>query len=95
LRLRREHVALQTGKLWHLFSDASAYVFMRDTEEEHLVVAFNNDSSARTIRVKVNNLPMQGFPAATSLFGTGQAEIGGGELRLTVPARSISIFNLY
>jgi glycosidase len=95
LRLRREHVALQTGKLWHLFSDASAYVFMRDTEEEHLVVAFNNDASARTIRVTVNNMPIQRFPATTSLFGTGQAEISGGELRLTMPAKSISVFRLY
>jgi glycosidase len=95
LKLRREHVALQTGKLWHLFSDVSAYVFMRDTEEEHLVVAFNNHASARTIRVAVNNMPIQRFPAVTSLFGTGQAEIVGGELRLTVPARSISVFNLY
>jgi glycosidase len=95
LRLRRDHVALQTGKLWHLFSDASVYVFMRDTEEEHLVVAFNNDASARTIRVAVNNMPIQRFPAATSLFGTGQADMSGGELRLTMPAKSISVFRLY
>jgi neopullulanase len=95
LRLRREHVALQTGKLWHLFSDASVYVFMRDTEEEHLVVAFNNGASARTIRVAVNNMPMQRFPAVTSLFGTGQAETRDGELRLTMPAKSISVFRLY
>jgi len=95
LKLRHDHVALQTGKLWHLFSDTSVYVFMRDTEEEHLVVAFNNDAAARTIRVAVKNMPIQRFPAASSLFGTGRAEIVGEELRLTVPAKSISVFNLY
>ncbi|HZC65266.1 MAG TPA: alpha-amylase family glycosyl hydrolase, partial [Candidatus Dormibacteraeota bacterium] len=95
IRLRHHHVALQTGKLWHLFSDASAYVFMRDTEEEHLVVAFNKDTTSRTVHIATNNMPIQRLPAATSLFGTGQAEIVGGELRLTLPPQSISVFNLY
>jgi hypothetical protein len=68
---------------------------MRDTEEEHLVVAFNNDASERGVRVAVKNLPIQRFPATTSLFGTAQAEMSGGELRLTMPAKSISVFRLY
>jgi len=95
LRLRREHVALQTGKLWSLFSDRAAYVFLRETEEEHLVVAFNNDNAPRTLRVPANDTPLQKLPAAARLFGEGSAEISGGELRITLPAQSISIFNLY
>jgi glycosidase len=95
IRLRHDHVALQTGKLWHLFSDTSAYVFMRETEEEHLVVAFNKDASRRAIRIATNNMPLQRLPAATPLFGAGQAEIVGGELRLTLPPQSVSVFNLY
>jgi neopullulanase len=95
LRLRREHVALQTGKLWHLFSDTSAYIFLRDTEEEHLVVAFNNDAAARTVPIAVHNLPIQRFPAGTTLFGTGRAEMTSGELRLTLPPRSVCVFGLY
>src|SRR5271170_3415791 len=95
LRLRREHVALQTGRLWHLFSDQSAYVFLRDSEDEHLLVAFNDDKSARTLRVGVADTPLQPIPAVGALFGEGTAERNGNELRLTLPPQSITIFNLY
>jgi len=95
LHLRRAHVALQTGRLWHVFSDPTAYVFLRDTEEEHLLIAFNNDASPRTLQIKVNDTPLQLLPAAASIFGEGTAEITKGELQLTLPAQSISIFNLY
>src|SRR5207302_9084335 len=42
LRIRREHAALRGGQLWHLASDESAYVFLRESEEERVVVAFNH-----------------------------------------------------
>jgi glycosidase len=95
LHLRHEHVALQTGRLSHLFSDSSAYVFLRDTDEEHLLVAINNDAASRTLRIGVRDTPLQRLPAASSLFGDGTATITAGEIRITLPAQSISIFNLY
>ncbi len=95
LRLRSEHVALQTGHLWHIFSDQAAYVFLRETEEEHLLVAFNKSSAPRTLRINVNDTPLQLLPAAAAIFGDGTAEIAKSELRLTIPAQSITIFNLY
>jgi glycosidase len=95
LHLRREHLALQTGRLWHAFSDESSYVFLRDAEEEHLLVAFNNDAAPRTLRINVRDTPLQRLPAATTLFGDGTAELSTGELRLTLAARSITIFNMY
>jgi neopullulanase len=95
LQLRREHVALQTGHLWNLFSDQSSYVFLRDTDEEHLLVAVNNDAAPRTLRINVRDTPLQPLPAARSLFGEGAAEINASELRVTLPAQSISIFNLF
>jgi len=95
LHLRREHVALQTGRLWHLFSDQSAYVFLRDSEDEHLLVACNDDKSARTLRIGVEDTPLQPIPAVGALFGEGSAERIGNELRLTLPPQSITIFNLY
>jgi glycosidase len=95
LHLRREHVALQTGRLWHIFSDQSAYVFLRDTEEEHVLVAFNDDKATRTLRLATSDTPLQKIPAAAPLFGEGAAERTGSELRLTLPPQSITIFNLY
>jgi glycosidase len=95
LGLRREHVALQTGRLWHVYADQAAYVFLRETEEEHVLVAFNNDAAARTVRVNVKNTPLEGLPAAVPLFGDGGAEIVNHELRLTLPSESIMVFKMY
>jgi glycosidase len=95
LHLRRQHVALQTGRLWHLFSDQSAYVFVRDSADEHLLVAFNDDRSARTLRIGVADTPLQPIPAVATLFGEGTAERTGNDLRLTLPPKSVTIFNLY
>ena len=95
LRLRREHVALETGRLWHVFSDQSSYIFLRDTEEEHLLVAFNNAAVPRSLRINIDDTPLQHLPAASPLFGEGTAQVTSGELRLTLPAQSITIFNLF
>ena len=60
LRLRREHPALQNGKLWHLFSDDSSYVFLRETEEERVMVAFNNSDKPREMKIPLRDTPAQG-----------------------------------
>jgi glycosidase len=94
LRIRREHAALQTGRLWHLFSDETAYVFLRETEEERVVVAFNNSTEQRALRVSLNDIPAKGAAGFTSLLGQAKAEVAGKEVRIALPAQSISIFLL-
>jgi len=94
LRIRREHDALRTGRLWHLASDESAYVFFRESEEERVVVAFNNADRARELRVPLEDTPAQDAAAIGLLFGDAKAELLKGELRITMPAQSISIFSL-
>jgi neopullulanase len=95
LHLRREHVALQIGHLWHLFSDDSAYVFLRDVEEEHLLVAFNRANAPGILRIPRADTPLAQFPAATPLFGEGAARVTNDELQLTLPPQSITIFNMF
>jgi glycosidase len=92
LHLRREHPLLQSGKLWHLFSDETAYVFLRETEEEHAVVAFNNSAQTREVKFSLNDTPAKGTAGLTQLFGKARAEVGGGEARLNMPGQSITIF---
>jgi glycosidase len=94
LRLRREHAALQSGKLWHLFSDETSYVFVRETEEERVLVAFNNSTEPRALKIALNDTPAAGAAGFTSLLGEAKAEVFKGEVRITVPAQSISIFLL-
>jgi glycosidase len=92
LRVRREHPALQSGRLWDLFSDETAYVFLRETEEERVVVAFNNSSEPRDLKIHVSDTPAQGAAGFKVLLGQAKADVSKGEVRIAVPAQSISIF---
>lgn len=92
LRIRREHPALRGGHLWHLSSDESAYVFLRESEEERIVVAFNNTDKARELQVPINGTPWQNGETLSLLFGGAKAELTGRALRISMPAQSISIF---
>ncbi len=95
LRLRREHAALRGGKLWHLASDDSSYVFLRETEEDKIVVAFHNGSASRDLTVSLRDTPAQEVSDLSLLSGDGRAELAGRELRLHLPAQSLSIFELH
>jgi len=92
LRLRREHSALQSGKLWDLFSDETAYVFLRETEEERVLVAFNNSAEPREMRVPLRDTAAEGAAGFALVLGQAKAEVFKGEARLSIPAQSISIF---
>ena len=92
LRLRREHPALQGGRLWHLFSDDTSYVFLRETEEERVLVAFNNSAEPRGLSIPLRDTPAQGAADFTEVLGQAKADVAGNELRVAMPAKSISIF---
>jgi len=94
LRLRREHPALQSGKLWHLFSDETAYAFLRETEEERMLVIFNNSAETRELKIPLHDTPAQGAAAFTPVLGQAKVDVSNGEARIAVPSQSISIFLL-
>jgi neopullulanase len=94
LRVRREHPALAMGRLWHLASDDSNYVFLRETEEESVVVAIHTSRQAGEIRIPLGDTPAQGMQGATQLFGEGKASFSGKELRIDAPSESVLIFAL-
>ena len=95
LRLRREHPALSSGQLWHLASDDSTYIFLRESEEEKIVVAFNNSEAASAKRIPLRDTAAQDAVHITLLFGGARAEISAqDDLRLTMPGQSLSIFLL-
>jgi neopullulanase len=94
LRLRREHAALRGGWLWHLASDEASYVFARESEEERLVVAFNNADQPRELHIPLRDTPAQKATEIALLFGESKAEMAGREIRMTMPPQSLSIFSL-
>ncbi len=94
LRLRREHPALSSGRLWDLASDESTFVFVRETEEESVLVVFNSSEQAKELRVSLNDTPAQGFQGLSPLFGDAKVEFLGKELHISAPAESVSIYLL-
>ncbi len=94
LRLRREHDALRGGKLWHLASDESSYIFVRESDEEKLVVAFHDGASAKTMDLSLRGTPAEAAAGISTLFGNGQADLAGQQLKLVLAPQSISIFVL-
>ena len=96
LRVRREHPALRGGKLWHLASDDSSYVFLRESEEDQdrLVVAFNNSDESRELRVPLSGTPVQDAAGIALLLGSAKASLDKKEIQVSMPAKSLSIFVL-
>jgi len=92
LRLRREHPVLARGRLWHLASDDSSYVFERDSEEEKLIVAFNNSKESRQLKIPIKDTPVQDAAGLTTLLGEAHGKIADNQLDLAMPPQSLTIF---
>lgn len=94
LRVRKEHDSLRGGKLWHLACDDSSYVFLRESDEEKLVVAFHQGNHPKTLTVSLQDTPAKSAAGITAVFGDGQADVAGQQLRLVLPAQSLTVFVL-
>ena len=92
LKLRRAHPALSSGRLWHLFSDDGSYVFLRESEEERVLVVFNNLERARELQIPVSDTPAQSAVKVPRLFGDADADLAGKEIHVRAPGQSLSIF---
>jgi glycosidase len=92
LRLRREHPVLARGRLWHLASDDSSYVFERDSEEEKLIIAFNNSKESRQLQFPIKDTPVQDAAGLTTLLGEAHGKIADSQLDLAMPPQSLTIF---
>jgi neopullulanase len=94
LRLRREHAALTGGRLWHLFSDQTSYAFLRESEDERVLVILQNSPQSREFRFMLADTPARNAARVVRLFGEANAELAGKELHIHAPAESVSIFSL-
>jgi glycosidase len=94
LRLREQHPALRRGKLWSLASDDSTYIFLRETEEERILVAFHAGDSARDFILPLEDTPAQTATNAVPLFGPAQADLAGKTVHLRLPAKSLTVLLL-
>lgn len=91
-RARAAHPALSRGA-WSapLFADSELIAYARTTPGELAVIVLNRSSGARAVTLDVSSLPGALGAAFTDALGGPGATASGGELALTVPARTAAI----
>jgi neopullulanase len=94
LRIRRAHPALSVGRLWHLASDDTNYVFLRQTEEENALVVFHKSAQPQNLRIPLADTPIRSVQGVTPVLGNAKVSISSGELKIEALPESLSIFIL-
>jgi glycosidase len=95
LTLRKNHPALRTGKQWHIGWDANYYAFLRESREEKLLVVYNNAAKTVALDIPLENTPLETAHELQTVFGNSMAEIVGGQVRVSLPAQTLSIFSVH
>jgi glycosidase len=101
LSLRRQHPALRTGELIHIFGDDQVLAFVRQYAggsagpSEQVLMVMNNADQSRTVELNLADTPLARTRSSTTLTGSGDAEVmNGSTLRVSVAPRSMSIYQL-
>ncbi|MDQ3045790.1 MAG: glycoside hydrolase family 13 protein, partial [Chloroflexota bacterium] len=96
ISFRSAHPALRTGSYDRLFAEHGLYVFVRQSEDETLLIAVNAGDNAQDAEVILDDVA-GGFSNDLELLfainGDPSAECNSHNLRLSLPARSGAIFN--
>jgi glycosidase len=95
LTLRKNHAALRTGKQWHIGWDANYYAFLRESPEEKLLVVYSNAPTTVALNIPIENTPLENAHELQTVFGTSTAEIAGGQVRVSLPAQTLSVFSVH
>jgi glycosidase len=88
LQLRRTHTALRGGRLTNLASTDTLYAYLREDDQERLVVVLNLGAEAAKLH------PCMSASSVTTLYGPGQGAIQPTAMQLDAPAFSATIFQL-
>ena len=94
LALRKDHAALRTGKHWHIGWDDNYYAFLRELPEEKLLVVYSNAPNTREINISVENTPLETAHQLQTILGNTSAELVTGKVRLSLPPRTLAVFNV-
>jgi glycosidase len=95
LALRKNHAALRTGRQWHIGWDDTYYAFVRELPEEKLLVVYNNAPKTVALNIPVENTPLETAHQLLTVFGNSAAEIVSGNVRVSLPAQTLSVFSVH
>ena len=69
IQLRREHVAMRSGRTIDLFSDDETYVFARQHGNETLIIAFNRHKQPKQVTVPAGTIGLKDGVTLKSVIG--------------------------
>ena len=93
VKLRQELEPLRRGRFVTLGFTDDYYVFARTSEKGKVIVLFNNAKEAKTVAVDVTPLKIaSGTNWIDRLGVVADARVDGGKIKVTMPARSASVF---
>jgi glycosidase len=95
LQLRRNHAALRRGSQWDLAITEHTYTFMREDGKEQLIIVFNGDSQAQTVRVPVADTTLVGVQRVEALFSNGEGMVATDGLQLKVPPMAVAVYRAF
>lgn len=100
-QFRDQHPELSSGQQQDLFTDASAFVFLRAAHVQHgcapaaggrFLIAVNDAAAARTLTLSTNQTGLEGCTKFQQKLGSGEASMTGMQLTLHIPAKQAVIF---
>lgn len=94
LRLRREHTALQRGRLIDLLYTDDAYVYARADETEMIIVAINRASQPAQLRIPTSALGLVEVTPVEPLVEGTRAVMTVEAITLDVPARAARAYRV-
>jgi glycosidase len=93
-KLRQELEPLRKGRSMDLYDGEQQAVYARYTDKQAVITVFNNDKNSATIEFSVSDLKMipNGATLVDRLGKSSNAKIENGKMKVTLAARSASIF---
>lgn len=89
--IRKTHAALRNGSYRQLHVESEAFAFLRESDDERIVVAVNASAAAKWISISANGEGQM----AKELFRDGaEFRIAGGQLHVELPPASIRILSI-
>jgi len=86
IAMRHAHPALRTGVYHRLYADDDVYAFARTSDDEALLVVANTAEAPREVVVPAGAHFAEGL-RLKAIYGDGETEVAGGQIRVTAPAR--------
>lgn len=95
-QLRMQLEPLRRGKLVNLYVAEQQYAYARTTDRAAVVMVFNNENKPATVEFSVAPAHIADGTALTDDLGlSGPARVAGGAIKVTIPARSASIYSAH